>query len=470
MLIEICKTQGEYMKFTKMSLVAALLIGSSAFAIDNVKVSGDAKLYYSTNDIKTGNTGGLFDARSSAAQASFGLGITADLAKGISSGAHLTGLTTLGLEHQLVNNVWEGTNGVTDSYILDEAWVAATLGKTTAKLGRMELDTPLTFTEKWSVAKNTFEAVVLLNQDLPDTTLVAAYVGGSNSNSDVNNANFAGKNHGNGNNAPTGIANTVQNSANGTTFSQYYNGAFAVAAINNSFKPVTLQAWYYDAPQFLDAYWLQADASMQGFTAGVQFTQTNWVKSADLPIAKNASNNALAAVIGYNGMKDLATIKVAYSTTGTETDSSLSLGAGGNIATYRVTSPGAGALSGATNAHSKLYTEAWWNYGYVTRADTDAWNVTIESPVNGLFDLGLYYTSTSTGTNNASTVVGGTNNGLPLAAVNMTELTVTASKTVGPLDATLAYIYTNADDQNIKTGATKGSAYSTIQAYLTLNF
>ena len=35
------------MKFTKMSLVAALLVGSSAFAIDNVKVSGDAKLYYS---------------------------------------------------------------------------------------------------------------------------------------------------------------------------------------------------------------------------------------------------------------------------------------------------------------------------------------------------------------------------------------------------------------------------------------
>ena len=53
MLIEICNIQGEYMKFTKMSLVAALLIGSSAFAIDNVKVSGDAKVYYSTNDTTT---------------------------------------------------------------------------------------------------------------------------------------------------------------------------------------------------------------------------------------------------------------------------------------------------------------------------------------------------------------------------------------------------------------------------------
>ena len=34
------------MKLVKMSLLAATLVASSAFAIDNVKVSGDAKLYY----------------------------------------------------------------------------------------------------------------------------------------------------------------------------------------------------------------------------------------------------------------------------------------------------------------------------------------------------------------------------------------------------------------------------------------
>ena len=173
------------MKFTKMSLVAALLIGSSAFAIENVKVSGDAKVYYSTDDSTAKNnahaataSNSLFDASTSTAQAALGLGVTADLAKGISAGTHLTVLSTLGLQGQLVNNVWEGTNGVSDSYIVDEAWVAATLGKTTVKLGRMELDTPLVFTEKWSIAKNTFEAAVVINQDLPDTTLVGAYVGG----------------------------------------------------------------------------------------------------------------------------------------------------------------------------------------------------------------------------------------------------------------------------------------------------
>lgn len=38
------------MKFTKLSLVAAMLIGSSAFAIENTKVGGDAKLFYHTSD------------------------------------------------------------------------------------------------------------------------------------------------------------------------------------------------------------------------------------------------------------------------------------------------------------------------------------------------------------------------------------------------------------------------------------
>jgi len=48
----------------------------------------------------------------------------------------------------------------------------------------------------------------------------------------------------------------------------------------------------------------------------------------------------------------------------------------------------------------------------------------------------------------------------------MTEFTVTASKNVGPLDVTLAYI--NAD---VKTATLNDDETSnTIQAYLTLNF
>ena len=169
---EICKRQGEYMKFTKMSLVAALLIGSSAFALDNTKVSGNAQLFYATQD---NGSDSLFDKDASAANAGLNLNVTTDLVKNdmvaISAGAGYTVLSALGLENNLVSAVWGGAHGATangssfgakveNANWMNEAWIAATAGKTTAKIGRMELDTPMVFTEKWSIEKNTFEAAV----------------------------------------------------------------------------------------------------------------------------------------------------------------------------------------------------------------------------------------------------------------------------------------------------------------------
>jgi len=436
------------MKFTKMSLVAALLIGSSAFALENTKVSGDAKLYYATDDATTNGItnvigGGkksttLFNAGSSAGQAALGLGITTDLAKDISAGVHLTALSTLGLEGQLVNNVWEGTNATQDSWWFDEAWIATTLGKTTAKIGRMELDTPYVFTEKWSIAKNTFGAAVLVNQDIPDTTLVGAYVGQGNGQALNGAVGTKGNSHGVGG---AGIANVVAAEGAGiagadgdrSNFSQFYNGAYAVGVINNSFKPVTAQAWYFDAPQAARAFWLQADLKMQGILVGAQYTGLTLEKQL-IGTPDDESNDAGALMVGYE-MKDVATFKVAYSKTGKNAASGQ--GAGMNL---------------AASGQSKLYTEAWWNCGYVTGADTSALNLTVETKAADI-DLGAYYTQTNADKNNGT-----------VSGPDMSEFTLTAGKTVGPVDATLAYIYTKADDQN------SGDAYNAIQAYLKLKF
>ena len=429
------------MKLTKMSLVAALLVaGTSAFAIDNVKVSGDASVFYATSDAKAGYAAlsgkdDLFGKDNSAADAGLNLNITADLAKNdlvtISAGAGYTVLTTLGLENNLVSNVWGGAhtaetgNGanfgsplggakVKPASWLNEAWVAATAGKTTVKLGRMELDTPLVFTEKWSIEKNTFEAAVVVNQDIPDTTLVAAYVGTGNGNETLG----ANKQS---NVQALGLAYGPVVNGNGdfTTFGT--NGAYAVGAINNSWKPLTTQAWYFQLQSLATAYWLQADLDMEGILAGAQYTSVK--------VNGGNSTGTYALMLGYD-MKDTVTAKVAYSQTKDEVGLH-----GANVAT--------------STGHSKLYTEAWWNYGYVTRQDTSAYNVTIESPVNGIVDLGLYYTAASVDS---------------AANSDLSEITLTAGKKFGPLDATLAYIYTDADDQNA------GDAYNSVQAYLTLNF
>jgi len=432
------------MKFTKISLVAAMLIGSSAFAIENTKVSGDANLFYYTDDAISGAD--LFDKKGAAADVAVNLNATTDLVKNdmvsVSAGAGATFLTTLGLENNLVGNTWgaahTATAGTGSSFAnapyggvkvenaswVTEAWIAATAGKTTVKLGRMELDTPLAFTEKWSIEKNTFEAAVAINTDIPDTTLVGAYIGNGNGTPDrahkVNGADLR----------VSGLTRGGVVDANGQ-FSTYGsiggfsgNGAYAVGAINNSFKPLTLQAWYYDVTQVVQAYWLQADLACKkipGLMAGAQYS------AHELNNDAKTSSDVYAFMLGFD-MKDTVTLKAAYSAVGDD------FAAGFNTAT------------GAANAQSKLYTETFWggNFGNVTRAGAESMKFSATTPANGIADLGVSYVSVDHEADNT----------------DFQEIAVTASKSFGPLDATVAYVNTDnsADDSNA------------LIAYLTVNF
>ena len=411
------------MKFTKMSLVAALLIGSSAFAIDNVKMSGDAQLFYST-------TSSQFDKDSSAADAGLNLNVTADLVKNdtvaVSAGAGYTVLSTLGLEQNLVSSVWGGAHGINANTSsrgahvdtpnwMNEAWVAATAGKTTVKLGRMELDTPMVFTEKWSIEKNTFEGAVVINQNIPDTTLVGAYVGNGNGTESLGGSSLGA--------GPVAYAPVVNEGGKFDTYGK--SGAYAAGIVNNSFKPLTVQAWYYDLTQLATAYWLQADLNMGGILAGAQYT------SASLDHGNTDASSTYALMVGYE-MKDVVTVKAAYSSA----DDKGVVGAA-NTAT----------ASGA----SKLYTEAWWNYGHVAALDNDAYMLSAEATV-ATVDLFAQYTDV---------------NDKSAANKDMSEIALTATKSFGPLDTTLAYVYSD-----LKTPAdnTDDETSNMIQAYLTLNF
>lgn len=402
------------MKLVKMSLAAAVLLGASAFAIDNVKVSGDAKLFYGTDDgmdqLK-GVTGDLFDQGTSYADTALRIGVTGDLLKGVSFGATGYAVSTLGLENNLVANTWtaghDGT-AVGDNAWMSELWLATTLGKTTAKIGRMELDTPLAFSEKWSVAANTFDAAVLINQDLPDTTLVGAWVGNSNGRDALNGA-------------VTGAARDgiMRIDAKFGTFAD--SGAYAAAIVNNSFKPATVQAWYYNVSNVADAYWLQADINCQlvkGLTVGAQYADMD-TKGL---LNGLADSSAYAFKLGY--AVDALKVSAAYS----------SVDENGFLNIQNV----------AGSGQSKLYTETFWTYGVVGAEGVDSWNVTAEFDA-GVAKLGAYYTNADHDASNTS----------------MDEIALTATKSFGPLDATLAYINTDS------TGATD---VNTIQAYLTLNF
>ncbi|MDF1876771.1 hypothetical protein JHD47_02955 [Sulfurimonas sp. SAG-AH-194-L11] len=407
------------MKITKLSLVAALLIGSSAMALENTKVTGDANLFYQTSDgyVTNGaNKDGLFSSGKSSADISVNLNVTTDVLKtdsvAISAGVGYTVLTTLGLEGQMVDNAWAGAHEVTPSGVVkdaswvNEAWFATTSANTTVKVGRMELDTPLAFTETWTIEKNTFESAVVINQDIPNTILVGAYIGRGNGVVNYNNTGAVVDVNGEFTNYGSVAAGVTG------------KGAYAVAAINNSWEPLTIQAWYYDIVAVATATWLQADYTMGNIIAGAQYTT----------ISLNDSN-AYALMVGY-AVEDSFTAKIAYSAVDTNGD------AGFNTATYR----GGGS-------QSKLYTEAWWNYGNNTTKGAQTTNLTVEAPLAGI-DFGAYITAI-----NHDTPVSGKD--------SLIEYTATASKSIGFVDATLVYIHSDVLEKNQD---------NTLQVYLTANF
>jgi len=441
------------MRLAKLSLAAIVALGMNAFAdVENVKFGGDARLYYDTTDEKDGD---LFDKDNARGQAGVDLDMSADVGDGAKFKAGIVALGTLGLENNLVSAIWAepSPSGKLSGWWIDELWLAKSLGNTTVKVGRQELDTPLAFSEKWNIAENTFDAAVVLNNDLPQTTLVAAYVG-------------------RGNGTHTGGVVQLSDDAGTGTYSTYGSaivdmvdaatapgtanklgikakGAYAAAAITKLIPYTTAQVWYYNVQSIADAWWLQADVDLNEVLPNLNFGAQYAVISLDDIDTINSKLNAnfddsmaWAVKIGYtySGFK----LKGAYSNV--DEDGLVKV---------------ANTATGLGNSQSKLYTEAWWNYGYVSAPGAETIHLDATYNVEGLAEFGAYFTQVKDARRKL-TDVNDKN--------DMTEFTLTASKSFGSLDATLAYIYTDADDQNVDETTQKADSYNTIQLYLTYNF
>lgn len=442
------------MRLTKLSLIAAMLIGSTAFAIENTKVSGDVKLFYGTmdSDVGTyksqigGTTPSFFDAEGAYGNAAANLELTTDLTKGVSAGAKATYVTTLGLENNLVDNTWSNAHTITDAdsaatsfaseiggkqlddtFFIGELWVAGSAFDTTLKVGRQAVETPLAFTETWGIDQNTFEGAVLINQSIPKTTLVATYLGKHNGSSwDPKNVALGDTLDSIriGSSVAGGAAQAAITSEGGKFNTFGTNGVYVAGLVNNSIKPLTVQAWYYSLQQLADAIWFQADLNIGGILAGAQYTE--------IEVNNSDEDKAFAVMLGYEA-KDVATVKVAYS----DVDEKGTLGVA-NVAT--------------TTGQSKLYTEMWWAYGNVSSTGAESYSITAEGTVAGVDLLAGYYAADIN----------------PSAAVDteVTEIALVASKSFGPLDTSVAFIMDNQEDNIANTD----NDTNHIQIYLTYNF
>jgi hypothetical protein len=246
------------MKKTLVSIAAASLIVSSAMAADkgiDIVTTGQAVVYYNT--IATNGSG-------AASQDLFGTGandntrgnvgiqlnLDADLKNDFTFGSTINYLGSLGLEKNLVTGTMQSVNGantagvaetnIADDIYLSQLFIAKKIANTTLKLGRQELPkslSPFAYSESWNVFTNTFDAALVINTDLPDTTLVGAYVSKTNGN-------------GLGNNMSTFNDLSVNNNfALGTPGVTVAGTAYMLTAQNISLPMTTVTASYYDVAQ-----------------------------------------------------------------------------------------------------------------------------------------------------------------------------------------------------------------------------
>jgi hypothetical protein len=167
------------MKFTKLSLVAALAVSAAVAGgdiapvepvveapkvLNNTTINGKLTGYYYTDDVVD-----LFDNDSS----EFGLAATLDVTHHFTKNIAMN-FSAVGY----VNTIKRGyqMEGDNNGAFINVANLTATFADTTFILGRQLLDTPMLGGFDWLLAPGAFEAYTISNNSIENLTLVGSYV------------------------------------------------------------------------------------------------------------------------------------------------------------------------------------------------------------------------------------------------------------------------------------------------------
>ena len=343
------------------ALLLASMLATSAYAIENVKVNGQAKLWYQTG-VKDNSPSGvdMFQQKAAVGQAGLELGVKADLFDGLKGKASVIVLDSLGLEKSFVKDISSAGAGHEDgAYYRTQIWITEAnldykISNTSIVAGRQALNTPLLFTERWNTSFNTFDGAIVLNSDIPKTTLVAGWVAQHNGGASA------------GNGTATGFPSTTMHNGEFYGFGSSYAGGvvtdgnkdlYMVGAMIKPTKGVALNLWYYDINDVLNAYWADASYKDSGLFVGIQ----NGGVDSDTA----GSDNSMVTAVKLAYTVDKLNVNVSYSTTddtGTAT-----------IANF------------ATGDKSKVYTQAvFQDGGIVGYRDTEAWKLGVSYKFDGV--------------------------------------------------------------------------------------
>ena len=431
------------MKFTKLSLAALAVAGftSSAMAMDlsgvTAKPFAGAKLYYEATDL---NGNDLFDQASASGQALVNAGVTGKFDNCWGYGFEYMVADTLGLENNIVGGVRMAAG--TDADPLDthdwasQAYITyspcdTVLSNTTFKIGRQYLDTPLAFTERWNLAPNSFDAIVVLNQDIKNVTLVGAYVG-------------------RGNGVKVAVSNADKFEGYGTNIARPNGGkgAYAVGALTNLVDGLPINLWYYNVVGTADAFWADADytykfADDMSFDIGAQYGSIMPKGAVEALVPGVGDTNGFGVKIGTKiGMFD---IMAAYSSV--DDDDGKAAVALANTATMSGTAGG---------KKTKLYTAGIYTDGTgVAVPGSDAYKVKASAKVAGIGKFIAQYVVCENDNNQAMQ--------------NVSELDVIYATKLAGINTKLIYMNRSIDEGKVANGGLKDDT-NHVRVILSKNF
>ena len=411
-------------KIILSAAVAAMAFSTSAMAADkgiDIDVGGQAVVYYQTSDAD-GQDGSFFDKDNSIANVGIQLDLGADLGNDFTFGSQLTYLGTAGLEKNLVNGVPQTSDNnsidrgddTTGEIALTKIFIAKKIANTTVKIGRQELPkslSPLAFSEGWNVFKNTFDAILVVNTDIPKTTLVGAYVGS-----------------GTGSNELENIGNLE------TSVGEVTGDTYMITAQTKAIPMTTLTASYYRLNHVsVDTTAYAADNDDLSGNGGVS-TDAYWIDAQVKPM------DMLTIAAQYGNMDpDVFDDTTAYGVkVAVKPVDGLSL-----CLVYNDVDDGAVAMKNTTNVKTPLYSQMIANQNAIALdAETIMGKVAYNTGSFGTFSL--TYADTDAGNSNLTTYVNGAGK---TVGDDYTELDVVYKIKAGGVQYFAAYVAQDWDDK-----------------------
>ena len=375
------------MKFTKLSLIAAVAV-SSAFAggdiepivaapvveevLSNTTIAGKLTGYYYTDDSVD-----LFDNDSSAFGTAVTLDVTHKFTENIAMNFSAIGFTNVIDDSYLMENEKSGA-------FINVANITATFADTTFILGRQLLDTPMLGGFDWLLAPGAFEAYTVANNSIENLTLVGSYVRTWRPNNSGNNfVNLTDIND--GNNWTLG-ASYDNKTISGSVW--YYNvdAGFEFSAPT----PTDPDATYRDAYQqvYVDA----------GYNFGVakiaaQYANTNYDTAIDsdvFGVKASATLGAFNLMAAYSNVSDNTAGFVGRDTIYTSSWNVFAATAVGD--SFKVEA--GSEFAGVTASISYAYYEYETLSGVANNKDGSEVDVILGYSFNDSIDLNVVYTNT----------------------------------------------------------------------------